>query len=413
MKKSIIYFSAIALAFGAPTLLTSCDNDWEYPPMVVPEATIQANTTISELKNEFFQQGTNNYATLVGARQDGSHYIIEGYVSTSDESGNYFKQLVIQDETGAIQLDIDAYDLYLSYQLGQKLVLDVTGLYVGGYGSLLQIGAAPTSGYPSRITEAVFAEHAQLDGLANNETLVKPEIVTLADLKSTSPTSIDGLAWQNRLVKIEGVTFVNGGKQTLSTSGSNGVSQTFRNSEGSAILYTSGYSDFWDYYCPTGTGDVIGILSCYNATWQIRLISIEGLEGFDELTKEQTVFDEDSPGIEDGEGTLESPYSIKQALNMINGGTYPSTDVYVAGYVVSITDLSTSYGNATYILGNSASDSSGLTVYRGYYIDGAKFTSEDQLEVGAKVVVKGTLTLYGSTPEVSTGSQIVSYTKPE
>lgn len=336
MKKSLIYFSAISLMIGATTILTSCDDNFERPPMVVPVATIEANTTIEELKNEFFQAGVNNYATLVGTKKDGSHYIIEGYVSTSDESGNYFKQIVIQDETSAIQLDVDAYDLYLSYQLGQKIVLDVTGLYIGAYGRLVQIGTVPTSGYPARISENDFANHAQRDGLANVETLVQPEIFSLADLKNTTPDSQTGLDWQNRLIKIEGVTFQNAGKQTLSTSGSNGVSQTFSNSEGSAILYTSGYSDFWDYYCPTGTGDIVGILSCYNATWQIRLIDIEGLQGFDELVKAPTGGSDDpnpNPGDGTGNGTKDNPYSVAA----VQGGATGS-DVWVKGYIVGWVD---------------------------------------------------------------------------
>ena len=400
------------LGFVGTSALTSCNDNWEYPPMVVPEATIEANTTIADLKTEFFQAGTSNYATQVGTKIDGSHYIIEGYVTTSDEAGNYFKQLVIQDETGAIQLDVDAYDLYLSYQPGQKIVLDVTGLYIGAYGRLMQIGAAPTSGYPARIAEATFPLHAQRDGLASTETMLQPEVFSLADLSSTSPDSQIGLDWQNRLIKIEGVTFQNAGKATLSTSGSNGVSQTFSNSEGSAILYTSGYSDFWNYYCPTGTGDIVGILSCYNASWQIRLIDIEGLQGFDELVKQPGGGDNapDTPA-EPGEDGV---YSVAAAIAVINSGSIPAQAVQVRGVISTITELNTSYGNATYEIKDALTDSYSITVYRGKYLDGANFTSENQLEVGATVVVEGNLELYGGkTPEISTGSKIISYTDPD
>lgn len=274
------------LGFVGTASLTSCDNNWEYPPMVLPEATIEANTTIMDLKEAFFQSGATNYATEVGTKLDGSHYVIEGYVSTSDESGNYFKQLVIEDSTSAIQLDVDAYDLYLSYQPGQKIVLDVTGLYIGGYGGLMQIGAAPSSGYPSRIAEDVFSQYAQRDGLASAATMVDTLEMSMETLRSIQPLTVEGLSLQNRLVRFNGVKFANAGRQTLSTANSNGVSQEFGNADGSAILYTSGYSDFWDYYCPVGTGDVVGILSCYRDTWQIRLIDIDGLVGFDELSKE-------------------------------------------------------------------------------------------------------------------------------
>lgn len=410
MKKSLIYFSALILGAIGTTALSSCDNDWEYPPMVVPEATIEANTTIAEIKAEFFQAGQSNYATLVGTKQDGSHYIIEGYVSTSDESGNYFKQLVIEDETGAIQLDVDAYDLYLSYQPGQKIVLDVTGLYIGGYGGLMQIGAAPTSGYPSRISEDAFGQCAQRDGLASAETMVDTLTVSMETLATTAPLTADGLDLQNRLIKIEGVTFQNAGKATLSTSGSNGVSQTFSNEQGSAILYTSGYSDFWDYYCPTGTGNVVGILSCYRDAWQIRLINIDGLQGFDELTKAPTGGSAPETPGEPGEDGV---YSVAAALAVINSGNIPAESVQVRGVISNITELSTQYGNATYEIKDALTDSYSITVYRGKWLNGENFTSENQIQVGGTVVVSGKLELYGGkTPEIGTGNTIVSYTDP-
>ncbi len=319
------------MALGLGVAATSCDTVYELPPMVTPVATIEANTTISELKADFYNDGSN-YATQVGTKKDGSHYIIEGYVTTSDEGGNYFKQIVIQDETSAVQIGIDMYDLYESYQMGQKLVIDVTGLYVGTYGKLFQIGAAPTSGYPSRISEAVITEQAQVDGLASPANL-DTTTVTVAQLKAMTPSSADGLEWQNKLIRINDVTFADAGKQTLSTSGSNGVSRDFGNDEGSVILYTSGYSKFYDYYCPTGTGSVVGILSCYNASWQIRLVDIDGLIGFDELTKNPGGGDEPggdtpvNPG--QGDGTEANPYSVDAVIAGATG-----TEVWTKGYIV-------------------------------------------------------------------------------
>ena len=49
-----------------------------------------------------------------------------------------------------------------------------------------------------------------------------------------------------------------------------------------------------------------------------------------------------------------------------------------------------------------------LNIFRGYYLAGAKFTAADQIKVGQKVVVAGTLTLYNDTPEMNKGNQIVS-----
>ncbi len=109
-----------------------------------------------------------------------------------------------------------------------------------------------------------------------------------------------------------------------------------------------------------------------------------------------------------GAGTLDSPYSVTEALNIINAGTYTSDEVYVKGIISQIDQVSTSYGNATYYISDDGTTTNQLEIYRGYSLNGDKFTSEDEIQVGDEVVVLGVLTLYYSTPEITTGSQIVS-----
>lgn len=102
-----------------------------------------------------------------------------------------------------------------------------------------------------------------------------------------------------------------------------------------------------------------------------------------------------------GEGTLESPYDVTRALAAIDA--YGTIDnAYVKGTITQIDQVSTEYGNATYYIDND------LQVYRGLYLERAKFTAEDQIHVGDEVVVCGELKLYGSIYEFNTGSYIVS-----
>lgn len=324
MKKTLLYIAALALGSVA---MTSCDGDLERPPMVVPEATIQANTSIAQLKADFYTTEFN-YATQVGTRADGEHYIIKGRVISSDQAGNFFKQVVIDDGTSAIQINIDAYDLYESYQYGQEIVVDVTDLYIGGYGKLMQIGAAPTStAYPSRISETLIGEHAQVNGLAMPDK-IDIHTVTMAELNDIKANTDQWLDWQCRMVRIDNVTFADAGKATIAQSGSN-TSRTISDGTGSIILYTSGYSDFWDYYCPTGSGSVTGVLSFYNNNWQIRLNNIEGLEGYELSKQPGTPDNPDDPGNISGDGSLDKPFTVAD----VQGGA-TGTDVWVKGYIV-------------------------------------------------------------------------------
>ncbi|MBQ7180930.1 MAG: hypothetical protein IJR87_06515 [Bacteroidaceae bacterium] len=110
----------------------------------------------------------------------------------------------------------------------------------------------------------------------------------------------------------------------------------------------------------------------------------------------------------EGAGTAEKPYSVAEALQIINAGTYTKDKVYVSGIVSKIDEISEQYGNATYYISDDGKTDTQLEVYRGYGLGGEKFQSEDDLMVGDKVIVLGALTLYNTTPEITTGSQLYS-----
>lgn len=100
--------------------------------------------------------------------------------------------------------------------------------------------------------------------------------------------------------------------------------------------------------------------------------------------------------------------SVREAVeNYIEKGY--EGEATVKGIITEITEVSEQYGNATYIIKDSETDAVSLTVFRGYYLDGEKFTSEDQLELGATVTVTGKLQDYNGTFEI-TNSSIIDYT---
>ena len=85
------------------------------------------------------------------------------------------------------------------------------------------------------------------------------------------------------------------------------------------------------------------------------------------------------------------------------------TKVYVIGTITKIKEVSTKYGNATYwISDGNEYTSDDLQIFRGYFLDGEKFTAEDQIKVGDKVIVYGKLVDYNGTKEMTNGSSICS-----
>lgn len=106
--------------------------------------------------------------------------------------------------------------------------------------------------------------------------------------------------------------------------------------------------------------------------------------------------------------TPETAYTVAKANDLITAGLGLETKVYVIGTITKIKEVSTSYGNATYWIGDGTEYSANdLEIYRGYYLEGENFTAEDQIKVGDKVIVYGMLVDYKGTKEM-TGSSIYS-----
>ena len=118
------------------------------------------------------------------------------------------------------------------------------------------------------------------------------------------------------------------------------------------------------------------------------------------------------PGGEgSGEGTQASPYNVAKILQVGAALTADQQveNVYVKGKISQIDDVSTSYGNATYYISDDGQTTTQFMVYRGYYLNGDKFTAADQIKVGDEVVVCGTLINFkGNTVELTQGSKLIS-----
>ena len=107
-------------------------------------------------------------------------------------------------------------------------------------------------------------------------------------------------------------------------------------------------------------------------------------------------------------GTKEDPYTVSDAVLVAGGlaNKEATETVYAYGTVKEITDLSLSYGNATFTITDGTKD---IIVFRAKYLNGEKFTSEDQLKVGDVVVIVGQLTNWDGTLEFNSGCNIDSF----
>ena len=102
--------------------------------------------------------------------------------------------------------------------------------------------------------------------------------------------------------------------------------------------------------------------------------------------------------------------SVASALELVNGlaDGATSADVYkVKGFVISVTEINTQYGNATFVIADSKDATTGLTVFRVNGPHNESITDGEIIKVGDQVAVLGKLKKYVKdevvTPEVVDG----------
>lgn len=135
MNKIFNIIGAVAVSLAA---LVSCD-EWEpvftgdYGKADVYEpVTLTPNTTIMQLK-QMYKKDNKPFKV-------NDNIIIGGQVVSDDKSGNIYKSLYIQDATGGIELKLGKTGLYNDYKPGQWVYVKCSGLTVGAYNGMIQIG---------------------------------------------------------------------------------------------------------------------------------------------------------------------------------------------------------------------------------------------------------------------------------
>lgn len=126
------------------------------------------------------------------------------------------------------------------------------------------------------------------------------------------------------------------------------------------------------------------------------------------VTKVEYYQEGTSPDIVDISNTPETAYDIAKAKELIDAGEGLSTEVYVKGIVTSVGQYSDKYKSLTYNISDDGEATNELKVYSGKYLEGADFTSANQIKVGDKVIVKGKLKKFNDTYEIDMNSKIYS-----
>ncbi|MCP4441572.1 MAG: hypothetical protein GY810_21910 [Aureispira sp.] len=250
-------FLILAVVF----VISGCRKKFDEPP-VSELPVLTANATVADLL------ALRDLSTNIPAEVT-TDLVLKGTVVGDDRSGNFYKQLVIQDATGGINISIDAYNIYNNYPVGREVWVKCKGLYVWNNNDLPSLGISldPSA---SRIPEALLSEY--LVG-GEREKYVTPKtrtFSTLVDADLNTLVTFDEVQFDGADA---GATYADPITQFSENRKVVGCTQF-----GEIILRSSGYSDFAGATTPTGSGKITAVYTIYNGTQQLVIRDLTDVE---------------------------------------------------------------------------------------------------------------------------------------
>jgi hypothetical protein len=231
------YLPLIAFAL----LAVGCKKEFDAPPLrTLPQGQV---LTVAELRSLF--QGE---AVRFGA--DSSVYAV---VTADEGNGNLYRNIFVQDHTGAIQLRLQ----------------NPGGLYQGDSIRIYLPGTILSS----------FSGMLQLDSVDVDNNVVKQ--ATLVPKAPTTVTIPQLSTMQGMLIRLQNVEFVD---SDLGLTYANAVAQqtqnrTLRDCNGNTVLVrTSGFADFAAQLLPSGNGSFVAVVGQFNNDMQLFIRNINEVQ---------------------------------------------------------------------------------------------------------------------------------------
>jgi hypothetical protein len=237
------------------TLSACVDRDFDIPPVPQP-VELETNASIEDLKGYFVP---GSFTTIP------DDLTIGAVVAADDRSGNYFRAIVVQDETGGIELRINSTGLYNDFPMGSKIFIKAKGLIISDFNGLIQLGGYTEIGTDGRprligIEPALLSDYIVKGKLEGGLVAKKRNINELSSSDITT------------LIELEDVQFV---EASLGQTFADMVNNRSRNlnvedCDGNVIIVrTSNFASFGGQTVPTGNGNLKAIYSVFGADKQL------------------------------------------------------------------------------------------------------------------------------------------------
>lgn len=246
-------------------LLSSCvqDDNYSIPDITIQDPNISENSVMTfKTIVSRYEQAVNKGNLTAFINEDEDLYIT-GYVISSDKSGNFFEELIIQNKTDesnpdndprlGLKIIINKSNLSDTYEVGRKVYVKMNGLTIGESNGVITIG----KGNANKVEQIQAAEYRNIIIKDTSVAKVIPKLVNVEALANSD---------RNTLIQVQDMQ-INRFELGLSYAGESidefdGIRTLESCDSGASIfLQTSTFCDFKSLSIPLGKGTITGIFT--------------------------------------------------------------------------------------------------------------------------------------------------------
>ena len=230
----------------AASLFTSCvKKEYDQPETANLDPSLTVTNTLKTLQDSAIGAAPRLITTDV---------IVAGVVIADDKSGNFYKEIVIQDSTAGFSIQVDQSNFNTDYPIGRRIFIKCNGLYVGkdNQGNYL-LGSLNGSAV-GRIPGGLLSKYI-VKGQWGQYVVPKVYNVNSVGIPSNTLVRFNAVEFQSpdNMIPYANASTLTSANRKITDCANNTIT-----------LYTSGYSTFASQLTPNGNGYVVGVMKLYN-----------------------------------------------------------------------------------------------------------------------------------------------------
>lgn len=300
--------------------LFSCVNNDDY---LTPDLTNQCND-LTKTKEVIDVTSIANSTSQKWTGDD----IIEAYVTSSDEGGNFYKSisLVSLDGNTGFSMPIDDYNLYTKYEPGRKVFVKMKDRYFSTSQSSTIVGSLFSNYTPDDLTDDAVGRMTPTE---YKESVIRScsKVDENDIVKSLTVGAAKNNQYLNMLIEFDNVQFTDAslGKMFYdpSVNSIGGATNHLITDEfgQTIIVRISEFANFSANSIPSGSGKIRGVLTKYNSDFQFMIRTIYDVN----LTNDRLDIDFYPPIVGNAivyNSTLNEPFTSYTSSNQENFPKY-------------------------------------------------------------------------------------------